>query len=408
MILDILNGCQPEVTSFVWVARDGGNFDTNNMFNRQFVDLDKNPLAKMALGDLITVELDKTDRVKLTFGKPVKQRKSVILPVVTTLTCDQLVVAIGQESHPLTRSLKGFVPCQLERELSDLTETEILPLGTHSSDGTIMCWGAAGVIGTGLDDSRSFIDVGLKHAQTLPRESRANVGIFRSSIMIEKMVELLRSLYPTKFISTDKSSHRYDLPDINRASRSELYEIIRETMKTTITAEACLKLVDKILEIRSQLPTGLEDIDVLAKEVPAPVLKALKKAYVPFYIEEIVEPSMRVELSQLVSVPTSIVPEEISVSVREKDEMSGTVLVEKPQAKIKISDSSDRFFNRSTPSLPPTRGKGEFNTLVEALRDEEDENIQLPIITIESDKEPKKVDTVDENRVNPTEIAVYN
>lgn len=439
MVLDIINGCQPDVTSFVWVARDGQNFDTNNMFNRQFSDLDDNPKAKMALGDLTKVELDDTGSLSLTFGKPVKQRKTKVLPEVTTLVCDQLVVAIGQEPHSLTSSLKGFVPCQLERGLSDLTETEVLPLGTRSSDGTILCWGAAGIIGTGLDDSRSFIDVGLKHAQSLPRESRANVGIFRSSIMIEKMVELLRAFYPEKFISTDKSFHRYDLPDINRASRSELYEIIRETMKATLSAEACLILTDKILEIRSQLPTGLEDIDVLAKEVPAPILKALKKAYVPFHIEEIVEPKVKVELPQLASVqmPTPVDrPEVISVevppirrspesiqppvgvsvqkqpiSINEEDGVSSPLIAENPtkkpkSVKVKIVDSSDRFFSTSVPTPKSTRG--EFNALVEELRDEEDDNIQLPIIPVGSGKKPQILDEMDGSTANLTELSVYS
>lgn len=413
MVLDILNGYQPAVTSFVWVARDGQNFDTNNMFNRQFAELDENPKAKMALGDLTKVELgDHTDLISLTFDKPVKQRNAIILPEVTTLVCDQLVVAIGQEPHPLTRSLKGFISCQLERSLIDLAETEIIPLGTRSSDGTIMCWGAAGVIGTGLDDSRSFIDVGLKHAQTLPRESRANVGIFRSAIMIEQMVNLLRSLYPTKFISTRESYHHYDLPDINRANRSEIYHIIRAKMKATHTAEACLTLADKIVEIRSKLPTGLEDINVLANEVTAPVLKALKEAYVPFYVEEIEEPRIRVELPQLAAMqmPTLVdsinskpveIPsqERVVLIVEEENEFGDTAITtvaseigEKPRAQIKVSGNSGTFFNRSG-SIPLPQSLGnEFSTVVGALKEEEDDNIQLPIITQQANKQSKVED----------------
>lgn len=288
MILDILNGYHLLVTGYIWIARNGEDFDTNEMFNRMFKDLDADPRCKMALGELVKVDQRQDGQLILNFGPPQKVRKHKRLMVVNNeLLCDQMVVSMGQDVYPLIKKLKGFVPCVIENNFPGIPgEIERIPLGTHSPDKSIIAWGAAGAMGTGLDDAKQFNEDVLKHAQTLPRESRATVGIFRSAWTIKMMTIALqqRSAY-----SLDP--HSWDLPDINMATRKELFEWINCEIFGQAPEES-LKIVDHILEIRSKHPTGLDNISILATEIPPHIFLWLKKIYAFFDVYPVQTPAL--------------------------------------------------------------------------------------------------------------------
>ena len=288
IILDILSGQHPEVSSFTWIAINGENFDTNAAFNRMFKDLDADPRCKMALAELTTIEQQGNAQLKLTFGAPQKPRKGIKIDNISApLLCDQLVVSIGQEVYPLVKKLKGFVPCLLENTFPGVDdESETIPVGTYSADRSIIAWGAAGAMGTGLYDTSKFIDAVTKHAQTLPRESRATVGIFRSSWTIKMMAKILG-------INEESKVHSYDLPDINVATRRDLYDIIIANM-INLDPKECLKMVDHIIEVRSKQAVGLSNLSILKPQVPDAVIAALMQEYFPFDITPVMTSAVKV------------------------------------------------------------------------------------------------------------------
>lgn len=299
MILDILNGYHPEVTSFTYIARNGEDFDDNALFNRMFNDLDSDRRCSMALAELMTVEQLGDKQLKLTFGPPQKSRKIKSLGVITVpILCDQLVVSVGQDVYPVIRKLTGFVPCLLENTFTGIDdEVEVIPLGTHTPDRSIVAWGAAGAMGTGLDDTSKFNEAVINHAQTLPRESRATVGVFRSNWTIQMMAKKLQQGAPGTMKTKD--IHACDLPDINLATRSDLYEIIRLNMKGLSPREH-LRMADRIIEIRSTQPVGLPDLSILNAEIPRPVVIALMQEYFPLEVIPEMMPPVKARLPAVI------------------------------------------------------------------------------------------------------------
>jgi hypothetical protein len=385
MILDILNGHQPKVTEFSWIARNGEDFDTNSMFNRMFQDLDADPRSKMQLGELLKIEETVAGKLTLAFGKPTKSRKTKALAEADpTVICDQLVVSIGQEPHPLTKNLKGFLACQLETKLEGIPsattptdcEIEVIPLGTYSPDGSIMAWGAAGALGTGLDQNKAFTDAVQKHAEKLPRESRATVGIFRSSWTILKMVEVLSTVFPDKFSpETHRKVHSLDMPDINHATRGELFELISFCMDGKLNPKECLELVDNILEFRSKEPVGIDHPDRLKGKVPQEVLFQLMKQYFIFHIDPdmIQEPRVKVTWNA----------------------------PKKAEDPVKLSTHSSTLFGVKAKT-------SEFDAAVKRYNSEEDSNIELPFISQEMEATNNGEEQEDRNQtqalVNPVSI----
>ncbi|PJE09019.1 hypothetical protein [Legionella sp.] len=387
MILDILNGYQPKVTEFNWIARNGEDFDTNSMFNRMFQDLDADPRCKMQLGELLKIEELSAGELTLSFGKPTKARKNKTLDEAQkTIVCDHLVVSIGQEPHPLTKNLKGFLACQLENEFPGIpsatstnkSETEIIPLGTYSPDGSIMAWGAAGALGTGLNQNKAFIDGVQKHAEKLPRESRATVGIFRSSWTIPKMVEILSSVFPDKFSAeTHRKVHSLDMPDINHATRGELFELISVCMEGDLTPKECLELTDKILDLRSKEPLGIDHPDRLKDKVPDKVLLQLNKQYFIFHNEPaIVQPKVKV----------------------------AWVAPKKAEEEVKISSNPSTLFGVKAKAPPKI---DEFDAAIEKYNSEEvDSNIELPFISQETEATSNREEETSHARLEVTPLAI--
>ncbi len=281
IIIDILSGCHPGVTSFSWIARNGASFDDNALLNRMYDDLDSDPRCRRALAVLVTVEQLQDKQLKLTFGPPQKSLKTKQLEVITApMLCDQLVISVGQDPYPIVRNLKGFIPCLLENRFLGIDDkVELIPLGTHNPDRSIVAWGAIGAMGVGLNDRSKYTEAVIKHAQTLPGESRGVAGIFRSNWTIQMMAKIFQQGVPDAIKTSD--IHACDLPDINLATCSDLYEIIRERMQK-LSPDECFRMASYIVELRSTLRVGLSEVSILNAEIPRPVMVALMQKYFPF------------------------------------------------------------------------------------------------------------------------------
>lgn len=417
MILDILNGHQPGVKNFAWIARNGEDFDNNAAFNRMFHDLDEDPRSVMKLAELVQINPLSNGQLELIFGKPTKTRKAKQLDEAEDpIICDQLVVAIGQEAHPLTKNLQGFLPCQLETPLEGIIphQVDVIPLGTCSADGSIMTWGASGALGTGLEQKKAFTDAVQKHAEQLPRESRATVGIFRSSWTVKQMASQLGQIYPDKFdVAYSRDLHSFELPNINYATRGELHNLIYHSIPA-ISAENCLKIADNILEIRSKLPMGIENPDMLRGKIPAPVFLALTKHYFPFHSLSN-GPKIKIPSTQSVSRPIPV--RENSAVVTQSEVVPSESMINEPVSKQTTSllNTSPRKLESPNPSLsffgsnisPAARAlkPDTFDTMIEELNTDEDQNIQLPSI-----KKPKETTNKNHNEEVVRHIigAVYS
>lgn len=195
LMLDIILGAQPDAKIMQWVAYNTDNFNIVKNTNRMFHFLYHHPEAKMGLGVLESVTQLPSGKLSLKFSGGRNQKDDLFTDMNgKTLLCDQLVVSIGQQLNPLTQSLSGFKQFEYS---SSKDQKQMIPIGGSSQDGSIITWGAAGATNIGTfspENWRTILDKLLKHARTLPAESQAMPGIYRSSWTIKKLAEKVREI----------------------------------------------------------------------------------------------------------------------------------------------------------------------------------------------------------------------
>jgi hypothetical protein len=282
MALDIALGAKPNAKLKYWVSRKGSDFRDTGKLSRMYNDIYQmhDAVAPKRANTLTGVNQLSDGRLKLHFTAPREQQSDHQMPEIKDedVVCDQLVVAIGQQPHPLTDNLSGFVPTLYKND-----KVTNIPLGTRSSDGTLVVWGAAGSTGIGLSPSErlAYLDSTRAHGYTLPPESQAAPSIFRSTWTIQQQAKQLKKLgfFPRV---VEKTAGEYDIDDlafsnINLATLSDLKKYATDEMAA------------RIIAFRAKTILGIQTLKQLAAAIPAiPVetLIHLKGNYFPLAISD--------------------------------------------------------------------------------------------------------------------------
>jgi hypothetical protein len=281
IIADLLAKGQKEARIQSWVARSSDDLDLTKNLSRMFKEAYESKNVPRALGTLAKVSKS-GHKLVLEFSAPKKEGNHSNL-AGSTITCDQLVVSIGQDSRFIARNFRNFVPAVYEdinthKQYEKDDETLRLPIGTHSPDGSIVVWGAAGAVGTGLSkkDSEEYLAEGTLHGRTLPGESTAGPAIYRSTFANREFTRYLqrRGMFP-QAKGDEVNAYHYNLPDINQATREELMTIFS---LSSATESDCKRYTEEVITLRASNPIGIqkqEDIESL----PLNIQQALMSAY---------------------------------------------------------------------------------------------------------------------------------
>lgn len=201
------------------------------------------------------------------------------------ITCDKLVVAIGQVNPEITEGLSQFKQCIYKTHL----DTKPIPLGTYSPDHRIFVWGAAGTLGIGLGsvEKEIFIKQIQDHANSFPYESMALGGIFRVSWVIPQMCKRLGNL--DLFPSTPGyDARKFLCPDINQATIDDLEALIASENPAVRrkSAELIIKRRCAIMPNDVKSAPGIQSMAQLETIIPPELLSHLRYVYFPFESEE--------------------------------------------------------------------------------------------------------------------------
>jgi hypothetical protein len=295
LILDMELGIKPGAVCQRWIGVNDNSFKNSASLNRMFSVLNRKRDKLMALGTLSQVEQLDSGKLKLTFSKPSSRTKDGLTDLTAqTIICDQLVIAIGQKLAKLSENFQNFSPLYYQEG------SERIPIGTCNDNGSIVTYGAAGASGLGLKDDilSGYLSEVTAHARTLPFETNAPVGIYRSAWTIKELVSYLRK--NDRFPMCKSSIHAYELPDINCATSSELMNVIHEALildpilrkndeAKKYTKEKIQDLVKEIIRMRAmpvdsenrQVP-GIHNMKQLKGKIPDAILSGLGKFYFPF------------------------------------------------------------------------------------------------------------------------------
>lgn len=328
-IAEITSGhSQPDAKIKLWTGPDGKKFQCLDEVRRDEKQGDATALTSgtvRALNRLIDATLDakkveiglgelksivelSSGKLELTFSAPQNLKGNFRNLSGQKITCDQVVFSQGQCKHSLIQNISGFVPCYYEKEIAGVKER--IPLGTRSLDGSIVAWGAAGTLGIGLTDeqTREMTKEIVMHAQTLPAETRAPGGIYRSSWTIKELAKKLREekLFPQMRCDP----HEFDNPDINLATLTDLIEVILSANPAP-SEPKCVEYAKQIIDVRKKMEkpsftalTGIQELSQLTF-LPASVLEKIAQKYFPFdlraaelsgkttktFIKELISPS---------------------------------------------------------------------------------------------------------------------
>lgn len=288
MIIDLL--LTKASAEIIWSARSGSEFDRNKELSRMYHNLDTlhGKTVNMSTGTLSKVEQLPSGKLLLTYTAPEK-KGSRSFPELTgkTIECDQLVLGIGQDPHPLLKNLKGFIPVVYD------DKHHHIPVGTCSKDKSIIIWGAAGSTGIGLtrDEQVRFIADTTAHAYTLPSETHANPSIYRSTWAIKHMAQALRK---DKVFPENRHAHCMDLPDINLVTRGEFVTLL-SALDNSMTLDQCTQIANKLIEKRSMQPRGIESDAELKGIVPDKLLREFSQQFFPFHEQPVQHDRRKVE-----------------------------------------------------------------------------------------------------------------
>ncbi len=266
MILDIALGAKKSAAVKYWVATGVDAFETNKQLNRMFHALQEKHKIEMGIGTLEKVAIMDNGKLKLSFGAPSKRAADDYDNLTgQEIICDQFVVSIGQVPLQLTQGLSGFI---------SVCDEDGIPIGTASSDYSIIAFGAAGASGLGLtgEELQEHLQRVNDHARTLPFEANAAVGIYRSAWTIQKIAKLLqdRGVLP----KPTTNIHDYDTPDINIMSLNELTSFILNTGKVQ-QKDLAQEFAKEIINLRTQkidpaihIPPGIQNLEQLEGILP--------------------------------------------------------------------------------------------------------------------------------------------
>lgn len=248
------------------------------------------PVIPQALGTIKEIKRHE-DRLAVTFCEPNTYSSEYPNYNGVTIICDQFVYSRGQVNAamlPLVKDFSDFEICY--------DESKTIPLGTHSKDGTIATWGAAGSLGIGLTASEraDMVKLVAQHANTTLVENNAMGGISRSSWTIPKMAERLgaRRMFP---ISPGHRPHAFEIPRINQASLHELMSLF--TNEGSLDEEKSREFAQAVINERlrkipdSVEPTGIHSINRLKGILPPELLVIVEDRYFPtFKIKDKIRP----------------------------------------------------------------------------------------------------------------------
>ena len=280
----LLAKSQPDASIQQWIARDGKSFARAKKLNRIIFEALESKKLNLGVGVLAKVTQTPDDKLQLQFTAPVSIENGQQDLTGQNIDCDHLVLSFGQTPHELTKDLTGFR--QHEYEEAKDPEFTPIPIGNSSVDGSIVAWGAAATLGIGGSSLTvtTLLEKIKTHSQTLPGESKAPGGIYRSSFTVKQMAKQLRK--EGVFPISSKSIHDLDLPDINMATHQELSSLFSVVLENPDEAKQYAK---KVIEFRSKdldpltdIPGGIQHSLQLQSILPGVLLKEVQSIYFPF------------------------------------------------------------------------------------------------------------------------------